>query len=144
MLLLSADRRLLSACCFGCNAAFAGGNGAAVWAGARMSQEGADALRGFRRKDVLKLARLLRDFFLVVNMKSLGEEPFRQTVAADHVFRALAALLSEDDHVVAMAGEVTGGTKSDVAAIQHLLVRVRLQGVFGQVNQAQDLHALQR
>ena len=90
-----------------------------------MSQERADALCGFRREDVLELAGLLGDLFFVVNMKGLRKKPFGQAMPADDVFRALAAFLSEDDHVIAVAGVLAGRAERHMAAVEHLLVRVR-------------------
>ena len=102
--------------------------------GTRMSQERADAFGGFRREDVLELASLLRDLFFVVNMEGLRKEALGQTVPAYDVFRALATFLSEDDHVIAVAGVLAGGAERHMAAVEHLLVCVGFQSVFGKVH----------
>src|SRR5262249_44549856 len=107
------------------DAACARGNRASVWAGARMAEERADAVRGFGREDVFELASLLRDFFLIVDVEGLGKQALGQAMAADHVLRSFATLLCEDDHVVAVASVFSGWTKSHMTAVQHLFVRVR-------------------
>src|SRR5579864_1810065 len=144
MLFLSAERRLLSTLNLRHNTALACGDRAAVRASARMAQEGTDALRCFRRENMLELAGFFRDLFFVVHMKGLGKEPFREAMTADHVFSTLAALFREDDHVIAVAGVLAGGTKRYMAAIEHLLVRMRLQGVLCKIDQPHALHPLQR
>src|ERR1700686_1443599 len=104
--------------------ALACGNRAAMRAGTRVSQERTDALGGLRREDVLELAGLFRDLFFVVNVEGLCKQPFGQTVPADDFFLALPAFLSEDDHVIAMAGVLACRTKRYMAAVEHLLVCV--------------------
>src|SRR5512136_1109354 len=78
------------------------GNSAAVGTGARMPQEGADAVGGVRREDVLELAGLLLDLGLVLHVQGLGEEALRQAVAADDVGGALPAARGELDDQVAV------------------------------------------
>src|SRR5476649_1111236 len=124
--------------------ALACGNRTAVRAGTRVSQERTDAFGGLRREDVFELAGLFRDLFFVVNLEGLGKQPFGQAVPPDDVFRAIPASLSEDDHVIAMAGVLAGWTKRYMAAVEHLLVCVGLQSVLGEVYQPYALHALQR
>ena len=82
-----------------------------------MAKKRADAICGLGRENMLELAGLLGDFFFVLNVKGLSKEPLRQPMAADHVFCPLAALLGEDDHVVAVAGVIACRTERDVAAI---------------------------
>src|SRR5207244_7324939 len=110
--------------CFKCSlcrdAAFPGGNRAAVRAGARMPKERTDALGSLRREDMFKLAGLLGDFLFVVYVEGLSKEPFGQPVAADHILCALAALFSKDDHVIAVAGVLAGRTKRHMAAVEPL------------------------
>src|SRR6185503_7315946 len=111
------------------NAALACGNRTAVRACARMSKERADTLGCFRRENVLELAGFFCDLFFIVHMKGLRKEPFREAVAADHIFSALAASFSKGDHMVAVAGMFSSRTKRHMAAVEHLLVRMRFQGV---------------
>ena len=42
-----------------------------------MSQEGTDAVRGFRGQNVLELAGLLRNLMLILHMKGLHEKTLR-------------------------------------------------------------------
>ena len=48
----------------------------AMWAGAGMTKECADAIGGFRGKNVFKLAGLFFNFFLVLHSQTFGEQPF--------------------------------------------------------------------
>ena len=125
-------------------AALSCGNWAAMRACAWMFQESTDALCRFRRENMLELACLLRYFFFIVNVKSLSKEALRQPVPSNHVFSALAAFFREDDHVITVAGMLCGRPESHMAAVQHLLVRMRLQRMFREVHQSQAGHALQR
>ena len=50
-----------------------------------MSQERANLVRRFRRKDVLELTSLLFDLRFALQRQAVGEEPFSQPVAADDV-----------------------------------------------------------
>ena len=109
-----------------------------------MSQEGANTLRGFRRENMLKLAGFFRDLFFVVYVKGLGKEPLRQTMAADDVFSPLATSFSKGDHMVAVACMFSSRTERHMAAIEYLLVRVRLEGVLREIDQPHALHPLQR
>src|SRR5512135_1333925 len=77
------------------DAAWAGRNGAAMRAGARMAEERTDAVSGVGRKNVFKLAGLLSDFLLVFHLKGLREQALRQPVPADDIFRAPTALFSK-------------------------------------------------
>ena len=103
--------------------------GTSAW----MSQEGADSLGGFRREDVLEFAGFFRDLFFIVHVKGLGKEALGQAMAANDVFSALAAFFREDDHVIAVAGVLNSGTERHMATVEHLLVRVRLQSVLGEI-----------
>ena len=125
-------------------AAGAGGDSAAVGAGTGMSQEGADAVCGFGREDVLKPAGLLCDFFFIVHSESLHEQALCQAMTTDNVFRALASFLGKHDHLLAMAGWISTGTEGHVAAIQYRFVGVGRAGMSFQFNQTHFLHALQR
>ena len=75
--------------------ALPGGNGGAVRAGLRVSQERTDAIRSFGREDVLELARLLLNFSLVINPQRFHKKSLRQPVPANYVLRALAAAVGE-------------------------------------------------
>ena len=46
----------------------------------RMSQEGADLIRRFRRQDVLELAGLLFNLTLAVHREAVGKQPLCQPV----------------------------------------------------------------
>ena len=83
---------------------------------------------------MLELAGFFRNLFLIVHVKGLGEEPFSQPMAADDVLSALAAFFREDDHVVAVACVFGSRTERHMAAVEHLLVRVRLQGVLCEID----------
>src|SRR5579863_3402755 len=58
----------------GSSATGSGGNGAAVRAGARVAQKRTDAIRGFRREDMLEPARLFGHLLLIVQAKRVHEE----------------------------------------------------------------------
>ena len=70
----------------------------------RVTQEGADAVRRFRRQDMLELAGLLLDYRLVRYPQSLHEQDFRQPVTSDDVFCALAAAIRELNGLQSMLG----------------------------------------
>src|SRR5579864_6714373 len=98
---------------------------------ARMTEERADTLCCFRRENMLEFAGFFRDFVFIVHVKSLGKEAFCEPMAADHVFSPLAALFRKDDHVIAVACMLSSRTERHMTAVEHLLVSVRLQGMFG-------------
>src|SRR5579863_6139087 len=60
-------------------------DGRAVGAGAGMDEEGADAVGGLGRKDVLEFASLFFDFRRIVHAQALGKEALGQPMAADDV-----------------------------------------------------------
>ena len=57
----------------------------------RVVEEGANLVGGFGREYVLELASLLLDFGFTVHGERVGEESFRQAVAADDVGGALVS-----------------------------------------------------
>src|SRR4051812_39369257 len=85
-------------------------NWRAVGTSRRMPQKRADAVGSFRRKNVLELASLLLDLGLIFYVQSFDEQPFGQSVTADHVLCALAAALGkfQRDVPVACAGCTIG------------------------------------
>src|SRR5260370_38900154 len=64
-------------------------------AGPGVSEEGANLICRFRRKNVLKLAGLLLDFRLAIHRQAVGEKAFGETVAADEADGAFTASRSE-------------------------------------------------
>src|SRR5215472_2643024 len=118
--------------CF--QATFTRRDGTPVGTGPWMTEERANAGCGFGRQDVFELAGLLGDFPLVVHVKRLSEKTLRQAMAADDVFGALAPLLCEDDHALAVSGKIRGRTESHVAPVEHLLVHVRLSCMDGKIH----------
>src|SRR5215471_17604872 len=94
-----------------------------------MSQKRTDAVRCLRGKDVFELAGLFGDLVFVLHMKGMDEQPLCQTMSADNVFRALAALFGEVNHVVAVAGIVAAGPQRVMATVEDLLVRVGFAGM---------------
>ena len=54
-----------------------------------MSQKGTNLIGNFRGKDVLKLARLLLDFVLILNLQGLREQTLRKAMPANHIGCAL-------------------------------------------------------
>src|SRR5579884_798834 len=78
--------------CFACFlAALSCRDRAAVRTGLRVSQKGTDFVGYFGRENVLKFARLLLDFILVLNLQSLGEQTLGQAMPANHISGALPA-----------------------------------------------------
>ncbi len=74
-----------------------------MWACPRMTQKRADLIRGFGRKDVFELARLLLDLRLAIQSQAVGKQPLRKPVPADDVGRALApARCKLDNHAAIM------------------------------------------
>ncbi len=67
-----------------------------------MSQEGADAVCGFRREDVFEPAGLLGDFFFVLHLKCMREQDLCQAVTANDIFGATPSFFGEYDHPLAM------------------------------------------
>src|SRR5260370_39981090 len=59
----------------------------------------------------------------------------------DNIFCALAALFGEDNHALAMTGDLGAGAESNMATVDHRLVHGRLRGVCRQVPQPPTLHA---
>ena len=111
-------------------------------AGAGMVEERADAVRGFRGKNMLKSAGLFRDFLFIFDVQSFCEQDFCKAMAPYDVFRSLAALFCKYDHRLSVAGVIGTWTKSYMAAVQHLLVSVWLVGVLREFHQAYALHSL--
>jgi hypothetical protein len=52
-----------------------------------MSQERADFICRSGREDVLKLTGLLLDLSLAIHRQAIGEQPFRQPMPANYIFR---------------------------------------------------------
>src|SRR5579864_9545067 len=121
------------------HAALAGGNGAAMGAGAGMAEERTDAVCGFGGENMLEPACLLRYFVFVLNTKGMHEQALGEAMATDNVFRAFAAFFGKQDHMIAMAGESCAGTQGIVTAVEHLFMRMGFAGVLFHLHQPQFL-----
>ena len=73
-----------------------------------MPKERADFVGGFRREDVLELARLLLDFGLAVQREAVSEQTFREAVPANDVGGALPATRSQRNNYAAVADRDAG------------------------------------
>jgi hypothetical protein len=107
-----------------------------------MTEERADSVSRFQRQNVFELAGLLFDFGLVLDFQRLGKQPFRQTVTADDVCRALASAGSEIHDGVTVRRHAMHGMYDFVTAVQHRPVGVRLGGMRAKLQQSQFSHAL--
>ena len=94
-------------------------------AGERVVEEGADLVGGFAREYVLELASLLLDFRFTVHGERIGEQAFRQAVAADDVGGALVSAGGEFDDRGAVAGRKASRLQGVVAGIDEGLVIAR-------------------
>ena len=68
-----------------------------------MPEEGADFIRRFGGKNMLKLACLLLDLAFAVHGETVGEQAFRQAMASNNAGGALAAARREFDNDAAVA-----------------------------------------
>src|SRR5207245_6210348 len=89
-----------------------------MWACPRMTQKRADLIRGFGRKDVFELARLLLDLRLAIQSQAVGKQPLRKPVPADDVGRALAPARRKLDNHAAVTDRNRSAFQSAVAWIQ--------------------------
>ena len=76
---------------------------ASLW----VSQECANLICSFRRKDVLELARLLLDLRLAIHRQAVGEQALGQSMPANYVSRSLTSLGSEFDNHAAVADRLS-------------------------------------
>ncbi len=84
---------------------------------------------------MLELASLLLDFRFAFECQAVGEQPFRESMAADYVGGALAAALGQFDDHAAVADGNAGWLEGIVARIDERLVVVcngRMRGGFDQ------------
>ena len=68
-----------------------------------MAEESTDLVRRFGGKNVLELAGLLLDLGFAVHGETVGEQAFRQAVAANNAAGTLAAAWREFDNDAAIA-----------------------------------------
>src|SRR2546426_5229903 len=100
-----------------------------MWACPRMTQKRADLIRGFGRKDVLELARLLLDLRIAIQGRAVGKQRLRKPVPADDVGGALAPARRKLDNHAAVTDRNRSRFQSVMAWIYERLVIVRLQGM---------------
>ena len=68
-----------------------------------MAEEGADFIRRFGRKNVLKLACLLLDLAFAVHGETVGEQAFRQAMASNNAGGTLPSAGREFDNDAAIS-----------------------------------------
>ncbi len=96
-------------------------------AGPGVSEEGANLICRFRRKNVLKLAGLLLDFRLAIHRQAVGEKAFGETVAADDAAGAFTASRSEFHDQCTVPCRRRHRLKRFMAGIHKGLVIVRMR-----------------
>ena len=69
-----------------------------------MSQERADFIRRFLRKNVFELAGLLGDLCFTFHVQTVGEKALGQAVAANNITCAFTSSMCHLDHVAAFRG----------------------------------------
>src|SRR5277367_5846208 len=105
-----------------------------------MSEEGADFVGSFGRKDVLELASLLLDFAFTVHGEAVGEQTFGQAMAANDADGAFATAGGEFDDKAAVTYGRSRWFECIMAGIDEGLVLVRFGWMRAGCNQAKRGH----
>src|SRR5207237_8225638 len=90
-----------------------------------MSQEGANLVGGFRRKNVFELARLLFDFSFAVEREAVSEQAFSQAVTSNDIGGALASAWSQLNHHAAVTNGNSRRLQRVMTGIYNTIVIVR-------------------
>src|SRR5437870_13479681 len=101
-----------------------------MWACPRMTQKRADLIRGFGRKDVFELARLLLDLGLAILSQAVGKQPLRLPVSANDVGGALARTWCELYDYAAVADRKRSCFHAVMAWFHNRLVVVCLMSIW--------------